>query len=102
MIPDKAIAEIAYMDRGRCNRDSQVPRRESTSEGEGIADLPPKTDPVGTLVLGSTRGAAMGRRKHTPEQIINKLTEAEVAIAEGNTVAEASRRIGVTQHTFYR
>ncbi len=44
----------------------------------------------------------MGRRKHTPEQIINKLTEAEVAIAEGNTVAEASRRIGVTQHTFYR
>ena len=44
----------------------------------------------------------MGRRKHTPEQIINKLREAEVAIAEGSTVAEASRRIGVTQQTFYR
>ena len=44
----------------------------------------------------------MGRRKHTPEQIINKLREAEVAIAEGSTVVEASRRIGVTQQTFYR
>ena len=44
----------------------------------------------------------MARRRHTPEQVINKLREAEVAIAEGNTVAEASRRIGVTQQTFYR
>ena len=38
----------------------------------------------------------MARRKHTPEQVINKLREAEVAIAEGGTVAEAARRIGVT------
>ena len=44
----------------------------------------------------------MARRKHTPEQVINKLREAEVAIAEGDTVAEAARRIGVTQQTFYR
>ena len=44
----------------------------------------------------------MARRKHTPEQVINKLREAEVAMAEGGTVAEAVRRIGVTQQTFYR
>ena len=44
----------------------------------------------------------MGRRRHTPEQVINKLREAEVAIAEGSTVPEATRRIGVTQQTFYR
>ena len=44
----------------------------------------------------------MARRKHTPEQVINKLREAEVAIAEGGTVTEAARRIGVTQQTFYR
>ena len=44
----------------------------------------------------------MARRRHTPEQVIGKLREAEVAIAEGNTVAEAARRIGVTQQTFYR
>ena len=44
----------------------------------------------------------MARRRHTPEQVINKLREAEVAIGEGSTVAEASRRIGVTEQTFYR
>ncbi len=44
----------------------------------------------------------MAKRKHTPEQVINKLREAEVAIAAGSTVAEAARRIGVTQQTFYR
>ena len=44
----------------------------------------------------------MARRRHTPEQVIDKLREAEVAIAEGSTVAEASRRIGVTEQTFYR
>ena len=44
----------------------------------------------------------MARRKHTPEQVINKLRQAEVAIAEGCTMAEASRQIGVTQQTFYR
>ena len=44
----------------------------------------------------------MTRRRHTPEQVINKLREVEVAIAAGSTVAEASRRIGVTEQTFYR
>ena len=44
----------------------------------------------------------MARRRHTPEQVINKLREAEIAIAEGRTVVEASRRIGVTEQTFYR
>ena len=44
----------------------------------------------------------MDRRRHTPEQVIDKLREAEVAIAEGSTVAEASRHIGVTEQTFYR
>ena len=33
----------------------------------------------------------MARSRHAPEQIINKLREAEVAIAEGSTVAETSR-----------
>ena len=42
------------------------------------------------------------RRKHTPEQIINKLREAEVAISQGHTVAQACREIAVTEQTFYR
>lgn len=44
----------------------------------------------------------MARRKHTAEEIINKLREAEVAISEGLSVAEASRRLGITQQTLYR
>ena len=44
----------------------------------------------------------MAKRRHTPEQVIKKLREAEVALAEGGTVAEAARRIGVTEQTFYR
>jgi transposase-like protein len=44
----------------------------------------------------------MPRKRHTPEQVINKLREAEVAISSGGTVAEACRQIGVTEQTFYR
>ncbi len=44
----------------------------------------------------------MPRKRHTPEQIINKLREAEVAISSDSTVAEACRQIGVTEQTFYR
>ena len=44
----------------------------------------------------------MPRKKYTPEQVINKLREAEAAISGGSTVAEASRQTGVTEQTFYR
>jgi len=37
-----------------------------------------------------------------PEQIINKLREAEVLISQGATVGEASRKIGVAEQTYYR
>ena len=44
----------------------------------------------------------MPKRNHTAEEIINKLREAEVVIAAGSTVPEGSRRIGVSEQTFYR
>jgi len=44
----------------------------------------------------------MPTKRHTPEQVINKLREAEVAMAQGSTVGEASRQIGVTEQTYYR
>ena len=34
----------------------------------------------------------MGRRRHTPEQIITALREAEVGLATGKTVVEMSRK----------
>ncbi len=39
---------------------------------------------------------------YTPEQIINKLREAEVLLSQGATIAKASRKIGVTEQTYYR
>ena len=44
----------------------------------------------------------MSRKRHTPEQIIHKLGEAEVELGKGATVAQASKKIGVTEHTYYR
>ncbi len=44
----------------------------------------------------------MAKKGYSPEQIIRKLREAEVFIAEGMTVGEAARKIGVTEQTYYR
>jgi len=41
-------------------------------------------------------------RKHKPEEIIGKLREAEIVLAQGETVADACRRIGVTEQSYYR
>lgn len=44
----------------------------------------------------------MGQLRHTPEQIIGKLREAEVALAKGQTIADLCRMLGVTEQTYYR
>ena len=44
----------------------------------------------------------MARRLFKPEQIINKLREAEVLISQGSTIGQASRKIGITEQTYYR
>ncbi len=44
----------------------------------------------------------MVRKAFKPEQIINKLREAEILLSQGSTVGEASRKLGVTQQTYYR
>ncbi len=44
----------------------------------------------------------MVRKSYTPEQIINKLREAEILLNQGANVGEASRKISVTQQTYYR
>ena len=44
----------------------------------------------------------MGMKRFKVEQIIPKLREAEVFIAKGLSVVEASRKIGVTEQTYYR
>jgi len=44
----------------------------------------------------------MVRKTFKPEQIIGKLREAEVLLSQGSTIGEASRKIGVTEQTYYR
>ena len=44
----------------------------------------------------------MPQKRHRPEEIIGKLREVEIQIAQGISAAEAIRGIGVTEQTYYR
>ena len=44
----------------------------------------------------------MGRKRYSPEQIIGMLREAEVAMAQGQTVGQVCRSLGIVEQTFYR
>ena len=44
----------------------------------------------------------MSRKRYTPEQIIGKLREAEVALSQGQTTAQVCRNLGIAEQTFYR
>ena len=44
----------------------------------------------------------MAQKRHAAEQIISKLRQVEVAEAQGATIPEAVKQIGVTEQTFYR
>lgn len=44
----------------------------------------------------------MKKTRHTPEQIIGKIREAEVSLSQGRTVAQACKQIEVTEQTYYR
>jgi len=44
----------------------------------------------------------MSKKRQTPEQIIPKLREAEVALARGATVGQVCKKLGVTEQTYYR
>jgi putative transposase len=44
----------------------------------------------------------MARKRHKPEEIVAKLRQVDVLTAQGTSVAEAVRSIGVTEVTYYR
>jgi transposase-like protein len=46
--------------------------------------------------------ASMGRKRHTPEEIVAKLRQVDVLVAQGQTIDAAARSIGVTQTTYHR
>jgi len=44
----------------------------------------------------------MARKKHSVEQIISKLREAEVDLSKGASTAQVCKKLGVTENTYYR
>jgi putative transposase len=44
----------------------------------------------------------MKRRRHTPEQVIRKLREAERMLGEGKTIAEVAKELEISEQTFDR
>jgi putative transposase len=47
-------------------------------------------------------GTLMKRRRHTPEQIIRRLREAERLLGEGKTIPEAAKELGISENTYHR
>jgi putative transposase len=45
---------------------------------------------------------SMARKRHTAEEIVAKLRQVDVLMAQGRLVADAIRAIGVTEVTYYR
>ncbi len=44
----------------------------------------------------------MAKKRHTAEQIIHKLREAEVALSKGDLLTKVVRKLGITEQTYYR
>jgi putative transposase len=44
----------------------------------------------------------MARKRHTAEEIVSKLRQVDVLMAQGKPVSDAVRAIGVTEVTYYR
>ena len=44
----------------------------------------------------------MPRKHHKPEEIVAKLRQVDVLVSQGQNIADAIRRIGVSEVTYYR
>lgn len=42
------------------------------------------------------------RKRHTPEQVVRKLGQADRMLADGGDVASVCRELGVSEQTYYR
>ncbi len=53
-------------------------------------------------MLGEEGSDHVKRRRHTPEQIIRKLREAERLLGEGRELVEVAKQLEVSEATFHR
>jgi len=44
----------------------------------------------------------VSKKRYGSAQIITKLREVEIMLSKGSTIGEASKKIGVTEQTYYR
>ena len=47
-------------------------------------------------------GTRVKRRRHTPEQVIRKLREADRLLGEGKAIPEVARALEVSENTYHR
>jgi putative transposase len=52
--------------------------------------------------MGERRTIEVKRRRHTPEQIVRKLREADRLLAEGTAVPELCKALEVSEQTYHR
>jgi DNA-binding transcriptional MerR regulator len=52
--------------------------------------------------MGERRTDEVKRRRHTPEQIIRKLREADRLLAEGRQIAEVAKALEVSEQSYHR
>jgi putative transposase len=52
--------------------------------------------------MGERRTTEVKRRRHTPEQIVRKLREADRMLAEGTAVPEVAKALEVSEQTYHR
>src|SRR5215210_942485 len=53
-------------------------------------------------MMGEEGTIALKRRRHTPEQIVRKLREADKLLGEGKTTVEVARVLEVSENTYHR
>lgn len=53
-------------------------------------------------MVGRWRIENVQQRRHTPEQVIRKLREADRLLAEGSDVANIARHLEVSEQTYHR
>lgn len=44
----------------------------------------------------------MPRKRYTPEEIVSKLRQVEVMTAQGASILDSAKSIGITEQTYYR
>jgi putative transposase len=52
--------------------------------------------------MGERRTDRVKRRRHTPEQIVRKLREADRLMAEGMEVPEVAKALEISEQTYHR